>query len=678
MPKRPTPPSSNALLVKKNIGKNKTTSSKKGKKKEPKPAKSIENPPLPTPHESQAALITLGGQMLNATPSLIVTGETGDGKTIMLGHIMRNEAEKMVRPPLSPCQPTQRLRPTPCESPQIEASKKDGEVCKVLNIGAFQSTEMAIEHAAAIGADENVSPFTMEAPKMKLLRETINAYGYGTISVTFAYLRDHIIVGTKGAKKPIMAQLLALAGKLGVTVIQIGLDEAHTVYNKAKFPDAIHAWRLNPDFALDLYILPCTATPNLGRQNCRINLIKLCGMDTVPPTLAYTPEQAAQFRLDNQVTPLAPATATTSIELGVPPSHDAGIMVKQEKVRSCVVNLLSNKDRPTIYDEADEEADQTTDNHGYNRLQLSNAVTSIAVKQAIGSDGGKLLDAVTTGGMMVKRLDENKKPSGEPFELKFEAVIIGAKTREAEDEILCILQALAAKTKGTDNEIKVHDLRYKYHTSLQTKRKQRKEFKKDFNAQTGTVFGIIGPKQHTSVNNLHNIGLTFAFFGEASETYLKQFFGRSSRPGTSLLKEGDFVPAISYKTIHLYSDWGGNIMRIESPSEKITRSTPALSDAISAEYNTLKQMMTAVGKQYECDEIKLNIQKLILGDRFIRSNNQIVFDYIEAERAKYMPKEEEAAAALTENEDEDEDEDEGEDMDDGEESEDEGEGEGSD
>ena len=61
MPKRPTPPSSNALLVKKNIGKNKTTSSKKGKKKESKPAKSIENPPLPTPHESQAALITLGG-----------------------------------------------------------------------------------------------------------------------------------------------------------------------------------------------------------------------------------------------------------------------------------------------------------------------------------------------------------------------------------------------------------------------------------------------------------------------------------------------------------------------------------------------------------------------------------------------------------------------------------------
>ena len=59
-------------------------------------------PSLPIPHESQTALITSGGDMLKEASSLIVVGEfnvTGRGKTITLGHIMLNEAKKMVRAP---------------------------------------------------------------------------------------------------------------------------------------------------------------------------------------------------------------------------------------------------------------------------------------------------------------------------------------------------------------------------------------------------------------------------------------------------------------------------------------------------------------------------------------------------------------------------------------------------
>ena len=97
MPKRPTPPSTNMLL------KQKATSTKKAAKKaKTKETKSIAPPSLPTPHESQAALITSGGDMLKEASSLIVVGEynvTGAGKTITLGHIMNNEAKKMVRAP---------------------------------------------------------------------------------------------------------------------------------------------------------------------------------------------------------------------------------------------------------------------------------------------------------------------------------------------------------------------------------------------------------------------------------------------------------------------------------------------------------------------------------------------------------------------------------------------------
>ena len=107
MPKRPTPPSANMLLKKK------TTSTKKAAKKpKTKETKSIEPPSLPIPHESQAALIASGGDMLIKAPSLIVVGEhdvTGAGKTITLGHIMLNEAKKMVR--ARPCLTT-RYPPT--------------------------------------------------------------------------------------------------------------------------------------------------------------------------------------------------------------------------------------------------------------------------------------------------------------------------------------------------------------------------------------------------------------------------------------------------------------------------------------------------------------------------------------------------------------------------------------
>ena len=74
---------------------------------------------------------------------------------------------------------------------------------KVLSIGGFMSTEMAIEHAPAIGADEDASPFTMLAPKMKNVQSMIDAFGYCAVSVTTSYLRDHLIVGKKGKSKPV-------------------------------------------------------------------------------------------------------------------------------------------------------------------------------------------------------------------------------------------------------------------------------------------------------------------------------------------------------------------------------------------------------------------------------------------------------------------------------------------
>ena len=501
---------------------------------------------------------------------------------------------------------------------------------------------MVIEHAAAIGADPDASPFTMDKYKMKKVKETIDAFGYGTVSVTQSYLRDHLIVGTKGAKKPVPPKLKDLIDTLGVTAVLIGLDEAHTIYDKAKFPDAIHAWR-EVLGSVQIFVIPVTATHNLGRQVCRANIMKLCGMETVPKILAYTDSQAEKFRLDNQVTPPAPTEPTVVKDLGDPPFNDASMMVKISEVGERLVDFFADTN-PATTDEDDEmPAEESGGNYGYNRLMLSNAVNSIVVKLAIGTDGGELLDLVTTENMMVKRIGTDKKPSGEAEKLKFESVIIGAKTRATEDEILKILQGLKDKNKDSENKVKVHDLRYKYNESAQSKRAKRKAFKADFNAQTGTVFGIIGQKQHASINTLANIASTYVFIGEQTDTGLKQFFGRGSRPGTNLLKQGDFVPDAStgYKAIHLKSEFGSRVMSIESPSEKITRSNPTLSDEIIAELDDLKKKMDAVNQPHRYSDIKLNTQKLILGDRFLRTNGKIVVDYINSERAKYMPPEEE-------------------------------------
>ena len=78
-----------------------------------------------------------------------------------------------------------------------------------------------------------------------------------------------------------------------------------------------------------------------------------------------------------------------------------------------------------------------------------------------------------------------------------------------------------------------------------------------------------------------------AIIGEATETPLKQFYGRMSRPGSDLLEMGDFVPATSYKTIHLKDEWAGAVMGIESPKEMITRNNPALSGDIKAALDEL-------------------------------------------------------------------------------------------
>ena len=51
--------------------------------------------------------------------------------------------------------------------------------------------------------------------------------------------------------------------------------------------------------------------------------------------------------------------------------------------------------------------------------------------------------------------------------------------------------------------------------------------------------------------------------------------------------------------------------------------------------------MDAVNQPHRYSYIKLNTQKLILGYRFLRTNGKIVVDYINSERAKYMPPEEE-------------------------------------
>ena len=79
------------------------------------------------------------------------------------------------------------------------------------------STEMVIEHAPAIGADQDASPFTMVAPKMKKVQAMINAFGYCAVSVTTSYLRDHLIVGKKGKSKPVEPMLPKLVQELGVS-----------------------------------------------------------------------------------------------------------------------------------------------------------------------------------------------------------------------------------------------------------------------------------------------------------------------------------------------------------------------------------------------------------------------------------------------------------------------------
>jgi hypothetical protein len=124
------------------------------------------------------------------------------------------------------------------------------------------------------------------------------------------------------------------------------------------------------------------------------------------------------------------------------------------------------------------------------------------------------------------------------------------------------------------------------------------------------------------------------------KTGLKQFFGRSSRPGTDNLQEGDFVPVEAYKAIWLTNDHARKVMGIESPAEKITRNNPPIPDDVSTELECLEKMMRAVNKHHRFGEVKLNVQKLILGDNFLRTDGQIILDYLDAERAKCMPPEE--------------------------------------
>ena len=129
-----------------------------------------------------------------------------------------------------------------------------------------------------------------------------------------------------------------------------------------------------------------------------------------------------------------------------------------------------------------------------------------------------------------------------------------------------------------------------------------------------------------------------AFFGEQTDTGLKQFFGRGSRPGTNLLKQGDF----GYKAIHLKSEFGSHVMGIESPSEKITRTNPALSDEIMAELDDLKKKMVAVNRPHRYSDIKLSTRR---SSFWVTASSarmaRLCSTDINAERAKYMPPEEE-------------------------------------
>ena len=127
------------------------------------------------------------------------------------------------------------------------------------------------------------------------------------------------------------------------------------------------------------------------------------------------------------------------------------------------------------------------------------------------------------------------------------------------------------------------------------------------------------------------------------------------------------MPAIGYKAIHLKDEWAGAVMGIESPQEKITRSNPALSDDIETALNELKNLMVSVKKLHRFDDIKLNTQKLILGDRLLKTDGKIVLDYINAERAKYMPSEDDEEEGEEDDEEKGEEEGEHEDEEEGEE-----------
>ena len=118
------------------------------------------------------------------------------------------------------------------------------------------------------------------------------------------------------------------------------------------------------------------------------------------------------------------------------------------------------------------------------------------------------------------------------------------------------------------------------------------------------------------------------------------------------------MPAPGYKAIHLKDEWAGAVMGIESPQERITKNNPALSGDIDTALKELKTLMVSVKKPHRFGDIELNTQKLILGDRLLKTDGKIVLDYINAERAKYMPSEDDEEEGDEDNEEEGEEEDE--------------------
>ena len=103
----------------------------------------------------------------------------------------------------------------------------------------------------------------------------------------------------------------------------------------------------------------------------------------------------------------------------------------------------------------------------------------------------------------------------------------------------------------------------------------------------------------------------------------------------------------------------------------ITRNNPAHSGDVKTALNELKKLMLAVKKPHRFGDIELNAQKLILGDRLLKTDGKIVLDYINAERKKYMPSEEDEEEGEEDDEEEggEEDEEEGEEEDEEEEEE---------